>query len=64
VGDLGVTLDERVVVVVVVVVLLIDLPPPPPHPTANTSMAAPPNSAIAVLGSDFIDSTFASVLSA
>ncbi len=50
-GGAGVTLDEGVVVVVVVE--LGDLLPPP-HPTAKTSTAAPPNSAIAVLASDFI----------
>lgn len=46
----GVTLDEGVVDGVVVVP--VDLGPP--HPTAKTSTAAPPNSAIAVLVSDFI----------
>ncbi len=40
-----------VVVVVVVVAWLADLPP---HPTANTSRAAPANSAITVRASDFI----------
>jgi hypothetical protein len=41
--------------VVVVVVLLVEPPLPlPPHPTASTSIAAPPSSAIVALGSDFI----------
>jgi hypothetical protein len=39
------------------VVLPADLPPPPPHPTAKASTAAPPNSASAVLASDFIKSS-------
>jgi hypothetical protein len=39
------------------VVLPADLAPPPPHPTAKASTAAPPNSASAVLASDFIKSS-------
>jgi hypothetical protein len=40
---------------VVVVLLLVEPPLPlPPHPTASTSIAAPPSSAIVALGSDFI----------
>jgi len=47
----GATLDEGVVeeVVGVVVLLLGALLPLPPHPTAKTSMVAPPNTATAVL---------------
>jgi hypothetical protein len=48
----GATLDEGVVVGVVP--LLGALLPPPPHPTAKTSIAAPPNTATAVLASDLI----------
>lgn len=51
-GGSGVTLDEDVVDGVVVV--LVDFALPPPHATAKTSTVAPPNSAIAVLASDFI----------
>lgn len=53
-GEGADVLDEGVmlVVVVCVVVLLTDLLPP--HPTANTSMAALPNRASAVLARDFI----------
>ena len=51
-GGVDDTLGEELVGVVVVV-LLGDLLPPP-HPTAKTSTAAPPNSAIAVLAPDFI----------
>jgi hypothetical protein len=55
----GFTLDGAVVLVddvvdVVVLVLLGALLPPPPQPTVKTSMAAPPNTANAVLASDLI----------
>jgi hypothetical protein len=49
----GVTLDVGVVAVVGVVLLVGPLLPPP-HPTANRSIAAPPNTATAVLASDLI----------
>jgi hypothetical protein len=60
-GDVAVvggTLDDAGVVVVLGADVLLGDPPSPllPHPTANTSAAAPPNSAMAVLASDFIDS--------
>ncbi len=50
----GTTLVDGVVVGVVVLVVL--GPPlwPPPQPTASTSIAAPPNTAIVVLGPDLI----------
>jgi hypothetical protein len=36
-------------------VLVVEPPLPlPPHPTASTSIAVPPSSAIVALGSDFI----------
>ena len=52
----GVLVVELVVGVVVVVVLVLVDPPLllPPHPTASTSIAAPPRSAIVALGSHFI----------
>ncbi|OBF80457.1 hypothetical protein A5791_08675 [Mycobacterium sp. 852002-51163_SCH5372311] len=53
-ADDGATLDDDGAVVVGVVELLGPLLPPPPQPTAATSMAAPPNTAKAVLACDFI----------
>jgi hypothetical protein len=52
----GVVLVVELVVDVVVVVLLLVEPPLslPPHPTASTSIVAPPSSATVTLGSDFI----------
>jgi hypothetical protein len=55
VGTDVVLVVELVVDVVVVVLLLVESPLSlPPHPTASTSIAAPPSSAILTLGSDFI----------
>jgi hypothetical protein len=55
VGAGVVLVAELVVGVVVVVLLLVEPPLPlPPQPTASTSIAAPPSSAIFALGSDFI----------
>jgi hypothetical protein len=55
VGTDVVLVVELVVDVVVVVLLLLEPPLSlPPQPTASTSIAAPPSSAILTLGSDFI----------
>ncbi|KMO84679.1 hypothetical protein MCHUDSM44219_00302 [Mycolicibacterium chubuense] len=56
-GAVLVDVGAVVVALVVSVVLevLVDSPPsPPPQPTANTSRVAPPNTARAVLGWDFM----------
>lgn len=54
----GEPLGEVVVAVVGVVVgvVLLGALLPPPHPTANTSMVAPPKTANAILASDLIRS--------
>ena len=55
-GEAGVVLVTELVAGVVVVLLLLVEPPVvlPPHPTASTSIAAPPSKASVALGSDFI----------